>query len=231
MATPTFADAPTAARTLNKTTFYAEISSDGGETVDEVVFYYGRSSDNLNLYAFGNSLDDPFFVELTLTPGTWYFQAGATNADGEALSAVSSIQVYGEAVDVRADESVAAIVASQEAAGFYYVGTGVSAKASNILLLFSETPGASADARLMGSTGRWRVTGGETATGVIYAVLAISADFAYGPGCVAILGEAPLEDDEVVQGNTDLWPASEVVAKSGEAYVYGTGVVVTTTAP
>jgi hypothetical protein len=226
MAAPTFAGAPTASRTLGQTTFSAEISSDGGETITDVFFNYGRSSGDLSLSSAGNPADDPFTVELALTPGTWYFQAGATNADGTTLTSVVSIQVYGEAVDVRADESVAAIIASQETAGYYFVGTGVSAKASNILLLFSETPGASADARMMGSTGRWRVNGGQTAMGNIYAVLATTDNFAYGPGCVALIGQAPAEDDAILEGATDLWPATTVVAKSGKCWVYGFGVTV-----
>lgn len=74
--------------------------------------------------------------------------------------------------------------------------------------------------REIGGHGRWRLSVGETATGSIYAVKAISADFAYDAGCAARLGDAPTDGDVVAQHDTDYWPARVVVNKAGSAWVY-----------
>jgi hypothetical protein len=216
----------TVTRALDVVTASSNVTSDGGAVITARGFNYGLTNQVLQQQAVAGTTGAMTF-DFTLAPGRWYFQAFATNADGTTVSEVVSVEVYGETADVRADQGVASVIAAQEAAGYYFVGTGISAKSSNILLVFSQTPGASSDARLMGSTGRWRVTGGETATGVIYGVKAIGSGFAYGDGCVAILGEPPLEDDTVEDGAVDLWPASSILVKSGECWIYGSNIVVT----
>lgn len=77
----------------------------------------------------------------------------------------------------------------------------------------------------IGRRGRYRVSAGETATGDIYQVKGITAS-TYDTGCVARIGDAPAADETVADGESDFWPASTVVVKTGSVYVYGENVSV-----
>jgi hypothetical protein len=88
---------------------------------------------------------------------------------------------------------------------------------SNILLTLN---------RILGFTGRYRLSAGQTATGTVFAVKAYGGNFIYNSGCVASQGQAPLENETLVAGEVDLWPADVVRAKTGTAYVYGRGIVI-----
>jgi hypothetical protein len=75
---------------------------------------------------------------------------------------------------------------------------------------------------------RHRITGAgnTTATGEISAVKAVGGSVIYDDGCVALVGDAPLEDEEVIEGDIDFWACSTVKIKTGTAYVYGRNITV-----
>lgn len=72
----------------------------------------------------------------------------------------------------------------------------------------------------IGTSGRIRLEATEEYTGQAFAVMPITADFTYGVGCEASVGDAPAEDEAVSEREFDFWPAEKVVVKTGSAYVY-----------
>lgn len=74
-----------------------------------------------------------------------------------------------------------------------------------------------------GVVGRQRVDASgsaQTVSGKFIGVKAVNGNCSYGPGCEAEEGDAPSEDDVVLQGDLDIWPATAIEIKTGVAFVY-----------
>lgn len=69
------------------------ISNTGSQEIIQRGFEYGVSSESLNQTEYSLSIINEFSVEITLSPGTYYYRAFATNSEGTGYGEITSFIV------------------------------------------------------------------------------------------------------------------------------------------